>query len=118
MCQPWASPESTQDSLAAQHLLSTYRVGPGDVLTIRVVGEDDLSREKARLTDAGTLFFPNLGELNVKGLTVGELETLITQRLKGRILLTGNQQHLMDSVPVFKALDSVFNTVRQRTNYE
>ena len=38
--------------------------------------------------------------------------------IKGRILLTGNQQHLMDSVPVFKALDSVFNTVRQRTNYE
>mgnify|MGYP003348810792 FL=1 len=38
--------------------------------------------------------------------------------IKGRILLTGNQQHLMDCVPVFKALDNVFNTVRQRTSYE
>lgn len=70
-----------------QGALSSYRVGPGDVITVRVVGEDDLSVNKARLTDAGTVFFPALGEVQVRGLTIGELEALVIGRLKGRILV-------------------------------
>lgn len=38
--------------------------------------------------------------------------------IKGRILLTGNQQKLMDAQPVFGALDAVFARVRERTSYE
>ena len=38
--------------------------------------------------------------------------------IKGRILLTGDQQKLMASAPVFKELDSVFASVRERTSYE
>jgi len=38
--------------------------------------------------------------------------------IKGRILLTGSQQKLMDSQPVFGALDAVFRSVRERTSYE
>jgi hypothetical protein len=38
--------------------------------------------------------------------------------IKGRILLTGSQQKLMDSQPVFGALDTVFRSVRERTSYE
>lgn len=67
--------------------LSTYKLGVGDVITVQVVGEDDLKREKVRLSDAGTLSFPYLGEIKVKGMTVGELETYITKGLKGRYLL-------------------------------
>ena len=37
--------------------------------------------------------------------------------IKGRILLTGSQQKLMDSQPVFGALDAVFSSVRERTEY-
>jgi putative sterol carrier protein len=37
--------------------------------------------------------------------------------IKGRILLTGSQQKLMDAQPVFAALDDVFRTVRERTEY-
>lgn len=37
--------------------------------------------------------------------------------IKGRILLTGSQQKLVDSQPVFAALDTVFRTVRDRTEY-
>ena len=46
------------------------------------------------------------GELNAQDAFIG-----------GRILLTGDQQKLMASQPVFKALDAVFATVRQRTEY-
>jgi hypothetical protein len=38
--------------------------------------------------------------------------------IKGRILLTGSQQKLVESQPVFAALDGVFRTVRDRTDYE
>jgi polysaccharide export outer membrane protein len=71
----------------AQGQLSSYKLGSGDMITIRVLGEDDLKREKIRLSDAGTLSFPVLGEVQVKGMTVGALEDFITARLKGRYLL-------------------------------
>lgn len=67
--------------------LSTYRLNSGDVISIRVFGEDDFNREKIRLTDAGTVSFPMLGEIPMLGRTVGEIETLITDRLKGRYLV-------------------------------
>ncbi len=67
--------------------LSSYQLGVGDVISVQVIGEDDLKRERVRLSDAGTLSFPYLGEIRVRGLTVGELEAVITKGLKGRYLL-------------------------------
>lgn len=37
--------------------------------------------------------------------------------IRGRILLTGDQQRLMTAQPVFGALDAVFADVRERTDY-
>ena len=67
--------------------LSSYKLGVGDVITAQVVGEDELKRDKVRLSDAGTLSFPYLGEIRVRGMTVGELEDFIAKGLKGRYLL-------------------------------
>jgi polysaccharide export outer membrane protein len=66
--------------------LSSYRLGAGDLISIQVLGEDDLRRERIRLSDAGTISFPVLGELRLSGITVGELERTITKGLKGRYL--------------------------------
>lgn len=71
----------------AQASLSSYRLGSGDVITIRVLGEEDLRRDKERVSDAGTISFPILGEVRVKGLTVGDVDDLITKGLKGRYLV-------------------------------
>ena len=68
-------------------LLSTYKLAAGDVITIRVFGEDDLSREKVRLTDAGTIPYPVLGEIKALGKTIGNLEAIITAGLDGRYLV-------------------------------
>ena len=76
-----------QPGYAADSALSSYRLGSGDTITIRVLGEDDLRRERVRLSDAGTISFPMLGELKVLGTTVGDLERVITEGLKGRYLL-------------------------------
>ncbi|MCF8177317.1 MAG: polysaccharide export protein [Sulfuritalea sp.] len=67
--------------------LSSYRLGAGDVVSIRVLGEDDLKREKIRLSDAGTISFPIIGEIRVLGKRVIELETLIADGLRGKYLL-------------------------------
>lgn len=37
--------------------------------------------------------------------------------ITGRIRLTGDQQKLLESTPVFVALDAVFTSVRERTDY-
>lgn len=67
--------------------LSSYKLAAGDVISIRVLGEDEFTREKIRLTDAGTISFPAIGEIKVLGRTVGDLEAIIVTGLKGRILV-------------------------------
>lgn len=71
----------------AVRLLSVYKLAAGDVITIRVFGEDDLSREKIRLSDAGTIPYPVLGEVKALGLTIGDIERTITKGLDGRYLI-------------------------------
>lgn len=56
--------------------------------------------------DWGTAVAIATGELNAQEAFIG-----------GRIRLTGNQQLLLESQPVFGALDVVFTTVRSRTDY-
>jgi len=81
-----AAPESTPTA-DVKSLLSTYKLAAGDVITIRVFGEDDLSREKIRLSDAGTIPYPVLGEVKALGLTIGEIERSITAGLSVRYLV-------------------------------
>lgn len=63
-----------------------YRLSSGDVIEIRVYGEDDLT-VNVRLSDSGTINYPFLGELKVDNLTVAELEKRIADGLNGRYLV-------------------------------
>lgn len=67
--------------------LSAYKLAPGDVITIRVFGEEDLGKDKVRLSDAGTIPYPVLGEIKARGFTIGEIEREVTAGLKGRYLV-------------------------------
>ena len=66
-------------------VLSNYQLGSGDKIKIQVYGEDGLSLE-TKLTDAGTILYPFLGEVRVAGMTVGQLADRIVEGLKGRYL--------------------------------
>jgi protein involved in polysaccharide export with SLBB domain len=66
--------------------LSDYRLGAGDRIQIQVFDESDLSMEM-RLSDAGTISYPFLGEVRVSGNTVSELEVQIVGGLKGDYLV-------------------------------
>lgn len=69
--------------------ISDYRLGSGDAIKISVYEEPELGLE-VRLSDAGTVSYPFLGEIEVAGLTVGKLETTITEGLKGDYLVDPN----------------------------
>ena len=78
---------SDVDTTSKADTLSRYRLSTGDVISITVYGEDDLKKEKTRLTDAGTISYPVLGEIQVRGKTVGELEKILTDGLRGSYLV-------------------------------
>ena len=65
---------------------SNYHLATGDRIRIDVFGEDDLRRD-VTLTDNGKISYPFLGELSLEGLTLKELEVLITNGLKGKYLI-------------------------------
>ncbi len=79
------SPAQAQQEIT--QFVSSYRLGSGDVLSVRVFGEPDLSQSSSRLSDSGTIFLPTIGELGISGFTLGDVERLVVERLRGRILV-------------------------------
>jgi len=59
-----------------------YRLGSGDVISVSVHGEPDLTFEQIRLTDAGTFTFPFIGEVDANDKTPGEVRALLVEKLK------------------------------------
>jgi polysaccharide export outer membrane protein len=96
-----AAPAAGQPSVSAPLSLSSYRLGIGDIITVKVFGEDDLSREKVKVTDAGTVAYPVLGEIKVLGRTVGELEKLVADGLRGRYLVNPRVSVFVDEYRPF-----------------
>jgi len=58
-----------------------YALGPGDVLSIQVYEEPDLSFPEMRIGDTGMINYPLLGEVAVAGTTTGEFERLLREKL-------------------------------------
>ena len=84
--QPSLNPE-----LQAAMLNYEYRIAPGDVLTITVWEHPELTIPSGSFRSAdeggnvvkadGSVFYPYAGELAVSGLTTGEVQTLLQNRL-------------------------------------
>ncbi len=65
-----------------------YKLSTGDVLSISVFDEPDLSLDEVRVATTGVISFPLLGEVKVVGLTATQVE----QQLK-KMLLDGYLKH-------------------------
>jgi polysaccharide biosynthesis/export protein len=59
-----------------------YRVGPGDVIEIVVDGRPDLSRMPTVQT-TGSVWLPRAGDVEVRGLTTGEIAARVAPRIAG-----------------------------------
>ena len=65
---------------AAEMVEGDHKIAPLDIINIDVVGEKELSKE-LRVSSSGTITFPFLGSLEVKGKSPAELETLLKEKL-------------------------------------
>ena len=104
--------------MAAQHSIGVTQVvtgGPeGDVVYHLQVG-DGAARFGAGAAEPEDVRMEQTWDTAV-GVATGALNAL-EAFIKGRILLTGSQQKLVEAQPVFGALDTVFATVREHTEY-
>ncbi len=73
-------PFATQGQAAAYEFGTGYRVGAGDRLSVRVIGEQDITGEY--VVDAtGVLSMPYVQSVPVAGLNTGQIEKLIERKL-------------------------------------
>lgn len=67
--------------------VSNYQLSSGDVISITVFAEPDLSIEEVRLDDRGAFSYPFIGKIIAQGLTASQLQDKITQSLLGYYLV-------------------------------
>lgn len=75
--------------LAAQDPLLEYRVGPKDLLEIRVLEIPELNVER-RVSDGGAISLPMLGELAVNGMSANEIRDRLEQTLREKYVNRAN----------------------------
>lgn len=56
-----------------------YRLSTGDVISVTVFNEPELGLKDAKISDDGNISVPLLGQVQVKGKTVIEVESLLTK---------------------------------------
>lgn len=61
-----------------RNFYDTYRLGPGDEVAVRVLGQPDYSLPKVKVSPVGRIYHPLVGEIEVAGLTVGQLSKKLT----------------------------------------
>ena len=67
--------ESSDESGTAGEL------GPGDIISIRVFGEEDLTG-KFSVSKGGTINYPYIGRIDIEGMTCADVEDRVTTGLK------------------------------------
>ena len=76
---------TAEPNTAFRHSLD-YRVGPGDLLSVRVLGVAPLD-QSTRVSNSGKVHVPYAGVVSVAGMTVTQIENQIAGELKERRLV-------------------------------
>ena len=78
---PPPAPQPAAKTPAAQPVADTdYRVGPQDVLAVRIYGEEKLSG-RIRIDNDGSFPFEYLGRVKAEGMTTAQIEAYLTKAL-------------------------------------
>lgn len=65
----------------------SYRIAPGDAISVQVYGEPDLTLNNLPIPQNGMISYPLIGEIAAAGLTATELAEEIAGKLRGGYLL-------------------------------
>lgn len=84
----WAIPANATGAVKS---IDQYRLDAGDKIKINVTGEPDLKLE-TRLDSSGEINYPFLGKIHVSGMTVSDLENMITKGLSNGYLVSPQVQ--------------------------
>ena len=76
-------------SLLAQAPVGDYRIGPKDLLEIRVLEIPELNVER-RVSDGGAIDLPLLGQINIGGLTAAEARAQLESLLRAKYVNRAN----------------------------
>ncbi|MFO7914273.1 MAG: polysaccharide biosynthesis/export family protein [Candidatus Krumholzibacteriales bacterium] len=68
------------DSIPGSYKPDKYLLGYGDMLDISLLYNQSYSKNNVRVRPDGYISFPYVGEINVSGMTVDELDDLLTER--------------------------------------
>jgi polysaccharide biosynthesis/export protein len=75
-----AAPDAAFDHML-ERFHTTYKLGAGDTIAVRVVGEPDYTVERAEVSPFGDVFHPLLGDVRVAGLTVPQAKERLREEL-------------------------------------
>lgn len=75
---------SINSAIAADSL---YKIGAGDTIRIKVYDEDTLSMDELKIDNRESIDYPYLGEIQLGGKTLEQLQKEITNGLKGDYLI-------------------------------
>jgi hypothetical protein len=109
---------SSLADLAQRHTIGVTQVvtnGPEGDVTYHLQVGDGVARFGAGAAEPENVRMEQDWETAV-GVATGE-QNAQDAFIGGKIRLTGDQQKLIESQPVFAALDAVFRSVRERTEY-
>lgn len=81
----WA--QSPAPAVAAEKKFVPYRITRGDILSISVLGESDLTVGQKRVESTGTINLAYVGDVRLVGLTLKEAQELLQKAyIDGRVL--------------------------------
>lgn len=69
-----------------KNVIFDYALAPGDLISVEVFGEPDLSKEYT-VGESGKIAFPLIGEVTVLSLKTNQVERLLRQKLKAGYLV-------------------------------
>lgn len=107
--------QPAQTAAAADSSYVLESIGPGDMVRVSVFRNPDLTTE-TRVSERGTILFPLIGEVSVKGLTPAQAGSRIAEKLRqGRYVV--NPEVTMSLMQVNSRQVSVLGNVNKPGRY-
>ncbi len=92
-----------------------YRVGPQDMIEIKVFGHPEYDRN-VRVSEEGKIAFPYIGEIDINGLTRLEIERKLKSAIDKKLLV--DAQVIVSILEFHSQTVSVFGAVGNQGQYE